>query len=648
ANPPIYLTEGTNVTCPSSTETQLKPRKKRKRKPHGLKMRSHWLFLALIGLLLPLMLVAATPPRAIPGGLKRIPKKNIGDPRLKLMAEFAVSMYNLRTHKKLVVERVIRGETQMVAGQNYQLVVLARMDRCLTPPQNHGLHSKPSNACRSLHLWIRRSQSRKPFKIIKEINQTVTMRSNCLLALVALVLALVACAADGRDVKVDRWQPVGDLSDPHVVEIAKFALSEFSKQSEPVQNKLVYYNMAKGETMVELGVRYKLVIGATNETIPDPSSPSIIMRAFIGFREQVGLKWVRDQAALAVLGLSFNSNGFILFDSSPHTGLFKIIRTPLVDDMNGEIPRIINLLGSKDLSTKVAAMNCVFGQRGKDLIKKLMGAQRLEVCLQSNEDKMKVFVRRREKEPKMEESVEKFPFSRCVASFAVQVEVGEALEQSEKRAFKLEILKRVREAAMVVAESLIYVNPSLAKHGFQMLFNTVQSSEPHEAYQTYPIYPSSPPYFKQVTSSANSYLNQKKKKKSSNSVNKSPVTIRPHCLLELLALVLPLASSAASTGRQGTPIGSWQPIKNISNPKVKEVAKFVVSEYNKQAQGKSSDPKLVLDSVVRGELQVVHGLKYKLVLSAKNESSVSNPTSKAPPISIRQLSGTCFGSILRS
>lgn len=89
-------------------------------------MRSHWLFLALIGLLLPLMLLAATPPPAIPGGLKRIPKENIGDPRLKLMAEFAVSMYNLRTHKKLVVERVIRGETQMVEGQNYQLVVLAK------------------------------------------------------------------------------------------------------------------------------------------------------------------------------------------------------------------------------------------------------------------------------------------------------------------------------------------------------------------------------------------------------------------------------------------------------------------------------------------------------------------------------------------
>ncbi|KAI5351913.1 hypothetical protein L3X38_004804 [Prunus dulcis] len=123
--------------------------------------------------------------------------------------------------------------------------------------------------------------------------------------------------------------------------------------------------------------------------------------------------WVRDQAALAVLGLvKFNKDVFvglvlmgpivralIQMDSScliqVLTGLVKIIRTPLVEC--GEI-------------------------------------------------------------------VEKFPFSRCVSSFAVQMEVGEGLEQSEKRAFKLEILKRVREAyvsdvATVVAEVLLGSSP---------------------------------------------------------------------------------------------------------------------------------------------------------------------------------------------
>ncbi|CAL9006363.1 unnamed protein product [Prunus brigantina] len=138
------------------------------------------------------------------------------------------------------------------------------------------------------------------------------------------------------------------------------------------------------------------------------------------------LKWVRDQATLAALGLvKFSKDVFVgLVLMGPIVraliqmgsscsiqvliGLVKIIRTPLVDDINGEIPRIIDLLSSEDLSTKVAAMNCILeiAFLGKEeviglmleenLIKKLMCVQRLEVGLQSNEDKMKVFVRRRE------------------------------------------------------------------------------------------------------------------------------------------------------------------------------------------------------------------------------------------------------------
>ncbi|CAL9005119.1 unnamed protein product [Prunus brigantina] len=129
--------------------------------------------------------------------------------------------------------------------------------------------------------------------------------------------------------------------------------------------------------------------------------------------------WVRDQAALVVLGLiKFNKDVFVgLVRMGPIvraliqmvsscsiqvlTGLVKIIRTPLVDDINGEIPRIISLLGSEDLSTKVAAMNCILeivflGREeviglmlDKDLIKKLMGVQRLEVGLQSKRTKWK-------------------------------------------------------------------------------------------------------------------------------------------------------------------------------------------------------------------------------------------------------------------
>ncbi|KAM1213993.1 hypothetical protein ACFX13_005415 [Malus domestica] len=93
--------------------------------------------------------------------------------------------------------------------------------------------------------------------------------------------------------------------------------------------------------------------------------------------------------------------------------------------------------------------------------------------------------------------------------------------------------------------------------------------------------------------------------------------MRPHCLL-ILALVL-LPPVAAAADRRGLITGGWQPIKNMSDPHVKEIAEFAVSEYTKQAQGQN---KLVFESVVRGDSQVVAGINYRLVISAKNESVV--------------------------
>lgn len=49
--------------------------------------------------------------------------------------------------------------------------------------------------------------------------------------------------------------------------------------------------------------------------------------------------------------------------------------------------------------------------------------------------------------------LERKPFASCVARFAVQLEVGEGLRQREKRAFKPEILIRVRDASVSEAEA---------------------------------------------------------------------------------------------------------------------------------------------------------------------------------------------------
>ncbi|XP_022738234.1 cysteine proteinase inhibitor 5-like [Durio zibethinus] len=85
------------------------------------------------------------------------------------------------------------------------------------------------------------------------------------------------------------------------------------------------------------------------------------------------------------------------------------------------------------------------------------------------------------------------------------------------------------------------------------------------------------------------------------------------CFVVFLVSVtfLPLVFSAA---RREILAGGWQPIKNINDPHVRDVAEFAVSEYNQQSKAS-----LKLKSVVKGEMQVVSGINYKLVVESTDD-----------------------------
>ncbi|TKY53951.1 Cysteine proteinase inhibitor 5 [Spatholobus suberectus] len=53
------------------------------------------------------------------------PIKNINDPHVKEIADFAVTEYDKRSGEKLKLEKVIKGDTQVVAGTNYRLTLAA-------------------------------------------------------------------------------------------------------------------------------------------------------------------------------------------------------------------------------------------------------------------------------------------------------------------------------------------------------------------------------------------------------------------------------------------------------------------------------------------------------------------------------------------
>lgn len=189
-------------------------------------------------------------------------------------------------------------------------------------------------------------------------------------------------------------------------------------------------------------------------------------------------KRVREQAAMAIAALvKFNKNVFVgLVLMGPTikaliamgmasscsiqvlSSLIRFIRSPLVDELlaTGEIPRIINLLCSDDLSIQVAALDCVLelayigrdevieAMLKEDLIRKLIDLQRMD-WRDENERETSLGT-------ESESELKDFPFASCVARFAIQLEVGEGLNKEEKKEFKLQILKMVKEAAQSDAE----------------------------------------------------------------------------------------------------------------------------------------------------------------------------------------------------
>ncbi|KAL6591405.1 hypothetical protein ACP70R_049908 [Stipagrostis hirtigluma subsp. patula] len=163
-------------------------------------------------------------------------------------------------------------------------------------------------------------------------------------------------------------------------------------------------------------------------------------------------------------------------------GLVAAIRSPLVDELHarGELPRLVALLCAPD--TRVRALALEFALRvgyygrkevvdallAEGLVKRLLCLQRshlggsLEDADASPREKPGVnggaFLagllpwRHPDNDDGAAAMASRRPFVSAVARFAVQVEIGEGLSPREKRAMKLEILRRVREAAVSPAE----------------------------------------------------------------------------------------------------------------------------------------------------------------------------------------------------
>ncbi|KAI6704634.1 hypothetical protein NL676_007596 [Syzygium grande] len=90
--------------------------------------------------------------------------------------------------------------------------------------------------------------------------------------------------------------------------------------------------------------------------------------------------------------------------------------------------------------------------------------------------------------------------------------------------------------------------------------------------------------------------------------------------LLLLAAALLLLQVSAFGAAPGEPLlGGWTPMKNLSDPYVREVAEFAVKTHNDDA-----NTGLLLKKVVKGETQVVSGTNYRLVVEVKDGANTKN------------------------
>ncbi|KAG2301986.1 hypothetical protein Bca4012_060323 [Brassica carinata] len=79
-----------------------------------------------------------------------------------------------------------------------------------------------------------------------------------------LLLSLVLFSLYASEaVRTGGWSPITDVKDPHVVEIGKFAVSEYDKQSKA---GLKYVEVVSGETQIVSGMNYRLIV-AVNEGV---------------------------------------------------------------------------------------------------------------------------------------------------------------------------------------------------------------------------------------------------------------------------------------------------------------------------------------------------------------------------------------------
>ncbi|KAJ8759820.1 hypothetical protein K2173_009921 [Erythroxylum novogranatense] len=119
-------------------------------------------------------------------------------------------------------------------------------------------------------------------------NFPVMQRRVVLFGIVSLVAVAVgvtkAAAMPGG------WEPIKNVSDPHIQEIGEYAVSEYDKRAKA---ELKYENVEGGETQVVSGINYRLVVKAMDGTTAKNYEAVVWEKPWLKYRNLTSFKPVK-------------------------------------------------------------------------------------------------------------------------------------------------------------------------------------------------------------------------------------------------------------------------------------------------------------------------------------------------------------------
>ncbi|MBA0568937.1 hypothetical protein Golob_006403 [Gossypium lobatum] len=115
-------------------------------------------------------------------------------------------------------------------------------------------------------------------------------KSGFLILFLSLIFLPLIFSDARKEAPLGGWRPIKDTKDPHVMEIAEFAVEEYNKQSN---GSLKLVKVVKGETQVVSGTNYRLILQAKKGAVDNTYQAVVWEKLWLNLRNLTSFNLVK-------------------------------------------------------------------------------------------------------------------------------------------------------------------------------------------------------------------------------------------------------------------------------------------------------------------------------------------------------------------